>query len=84
MPHLGAPAVSAALLCSLCIRSLLAKRTLIPAVLSVALLRAGFRLGKGDILLSSVSNVFGSMMLTSGENCLFLLRVPSLQQGFIA
>lgn len=45
------------------------------------LLRADFRLRKGNILLLSVPNVFGSMRLV---NYLFVLRVPSLQQGFIA
>lgn len=39
----------------------------------VALLRAGFRLGKEDILLLSVPNVSGSMRLVPGVNYLFLL-----------
>lgn len=51
---------------------------------AVVLLRAGFRLGKANLLLLSVPNVFGSMRLVPEVNCLFVLWVPSLQPGFLA
>lgn len=51
---------------------------------AVAWLREGFRLGKGNILLLSVPNVFGSMRLVPGVNYMCVLRVSSLQRGFVA
>lgn len=51
---------------------------------AVALLRAGFRLGKGNPLLLSVPNVFGNMRLVPEITCLFVLWVLSLQPGFLA